>query len=97
MISIRPKIPQQHCHANGYKPNVVVEWLTLLLRIREISTTLTGYSDLGFSWFSSVPGEFRAGTLNEPRPLPTKSFPIRRHSLVPFSSTLSSLVTEKAS
>jgi hypothetical protein len=81
MISIRPKIPLQHCDANG---RVVVEWLTLLLRIREISTTVTGYSDLGFSWFSSVPGEFRAGTLNEPRPLPTKSFPILRHSLVPF-------------
>jgi hypothetical protein len=40
------------------KPNVVAEWLTLLLRIREVSDLNlgpeTGYLDWGFSWFSSV-------------------------------------------
>jgi hypothetical protein len=41
-----------------FVPNVVVEWLTLLLRIWEVlGSNLgpeTGYPDLGFSWFSSV-------------------------------------------
>jgi hypothetical protein len=32
-----------------------------------------------------------------PWPLPTKSFPIHHHSLITLSSTLDSLVTEKAS
>jgi hypothetical protein len=40
-------------------PNFVVEWVPLLLRIREVpSSNLgpeNGYPDSGFSWFSSVP------------------------------------------
>jgi hypothetical protein len=44
--------------------SVVVEWLTLLLRVQEVlSSSLcleTGYSAWGFSWFFSVPqDEFR--------------------------------------
>jgi hypothetical protein len=45
-------------------PNVVVEWLTLLLRIREVQGSNLGYPDWGFSWFSSVPpGKFWDSTL----------------------------------
>jgi hypothetical protein len=50
-------------------PNVVVEWLTLLLHIREVPGLLlgppvTGYPDWDFSWFSSVPpSECRDSTL----------------------------------
>jgi hypothetical protein len=49
-------------------PNVVVEWLTLLLCTREASGPSlgsgAGYPDGGFSWFSSVPpGEFKDTTL----------------------------------
>jgi hypothetical protein len=44
---------------NIVKPIVVVEWLTLLLRIRKVPGlnlgSETGYPDLGFSWFSPVP------------------------------------------
>jgi hypothetical protein len=40
-------------------PNVVVEWLTLLLRIREVLGSNLGpdigYTDWGVSWVSSVP------------------------------------------
>jgi hypothetical protein len=45
-------------------PNVVVEWLTLLFRIRvQISVPATGYPE-GFSWFFSVPpGECQPNTL----------------------------------
>jgi hypothetical protein len=48
--------------------NVVVEWLTLLFRIRKftsyILTAVTAYPDWGFSWFSSVlPGKCRDSTL----------------------------------
>jgi hypothetical protein len=37
--------------------NVVVEWLTILLRIREVSNLgpEIGIPDQGFSWFSLVP------------------------------------------
>jgi hypothetical protein len=42
-----------------YSPNVVIEWLTLLLRILEVSDSNlnpeTGYSDWHVSWFSLVP------------------------------------------
>jgi hypothetical protein len=49
-------------------PNVVVEWLTLILRIREgpgsILGPATGYPNSRFSWFSSVPpGELLDSTL----------------------------------
>jgi hypothetical protein len=41
------------------KPNVVVEWLTFLLHIKEVPGSNfgpeTGYPDWVFSWFSSVP------------------------------------------
>jgi hypothetical protein len=45
-------------------PNIVVEWLTLPLRIREVPRSIIGPGDrliwLRFSWFSSVrPGECR--------------------------------------
>jgi hypothetical protein len=40
-------------------PNVVVEWITVLLRIREVTALNLGpetsYPELRFSWFSSVP------------------------------------------
>jgi hypothetical protein len=40
-------------------PNVVVQWLTLLLRIRDLQGSYigpkTGYPDSGLSWFSTVP------------------------------------------
>jgi hypothetical protein len=70
-------------------PNVVVEWVTPLLRIREVPGSNiapeTGYSDWGFSWVSSVPpGECRIDILKRPRPLPSKFFPIH-HSLVSVS------------
>jgi hypothetical protein len=50
-------------------PNVVVEWLVLLLCIREVPGSNlgpeTGYPDWDFSWFFSVPPEkFRDSTLN---------------------------------
>jgi hypothetical protein len=39
--------------------NFVVEWLTLMLRNREVMGSNlgpeTGYSDCDFSWFSTVP------------------------------------------
>jgi hypothetical protein len=42
-----------------HQPNVMVEWLTLLLRIREVLLSNlgpeNGYPDWRFSWFSSVP------------------------------------------
>jgi hypothetical protein len=45
-------------------PNIVVEWLTLLLHIREVPGSNldleTGHSDWSFLWFSSIPqGKFR--------------------------------------
>jgi hypothetical protein len=50
-------------------PDVMVEWLALLLRIREVPGSNLGpetdYPDWGFSWFSSVfPGKCRDSTLN---------------------------------
>jgi hypothetical protein len=50
--------------------NVAVEWLTLFLRISEVPGSNldpeTGYPDLRFSWFSSVPpGECRHITLKQ--------------------------------
>jgi hypothetical protein len=49
-------------------PNVVVNWLTLLLPIQKLQGSNLGpetsYPDWGFSWYSSVPsGEFRDSTL----------------------------------
>jgi hypothetical protein len=51
-------------------PNVVVEWLTLLVRIRDVSGSNLrpepGYVDCGFSWLSSVPpGKCRDSVLNQ--------------------------------
>jgi hypothetical protein len=81
-------------------PNIMVEWLTLLLRIRKASGSILGpatvYPDWGFSWHSSVPpGKCRDSNLNRPRPLPSKSFAI--HHLLILLLTLYNLVTEKAS
>jgi hypothetical protein len=68
--------------------NVVVEWLTILLRIWEVpgSNLETGYPCWGFSWFFSVPtGEFRISTLKlGPRSLAFKSFP-NHHSPISLS------------
>jgi hypothetical protein len=71
-------------------PNVLVECLTLLLRIREVPgsnlSPETGCPECWFSWFVSVPaGECRNSTLQfRPRPLPAKFFPIY-HSLITLS------------
>jgi hypothetical protein len=51
-----------------FKPNVMVEWLTLLFRIREVSGSNpdreNGYPDGGSPWFSLVPlGKCRVNTL----------------------------------
>jgi hypothetical protein len=83
-------------------PNIVVDWLTLLLLIRELPGSILGPGDrlswLSFSSFSSVPlGECCDSTLKVGRPLPTASFPINHHLLIMLSSTLCSQVTEKAS
>jgi hypothetical protein len=50
------------CWGEYLKPNVVVKWLTLVLRIREVPGSnlgqQTGYPDWSFSWFPSVsPGK----------------------------------------
>jgi hypothetical protein len=41
-------------------PNVMIEWLTLLLRFLEAPASnlgpMTNYLELGFSWFSFIPG-----------------------------------------
>jgi hypothetical protein len=84
------------------KTNVVDEWLTLMLRIREVPGSNLGpvavYDDWGFRGFTQFI-EATAGIIPQirPRPLPTKSFPINHHSLITVSSTLYTLVTEKAS
>jgi hypothetical protein len=62
-------------YANAYiLPNVVVELLTLLLRIREVRGSISGpeigYPDWGILWFSLVLlGELLESALNCPRPL----------------------------
>jgi hypothetical protein len=49
--------PMQHCYMTclNNKPNVVVEWLTLKLRIREVPRLKlgpeTGYADRGYRGF----------------------------------------------
>jgi hypothetical protein len=53
----------------SYTPNALVEWLTPLLRIREVlGSNLgpeAGYTNLSFSWLSSVPPcECLGSTLN---------------------------------
>jgi hypothetical protein len=62
--------------------NVVVEWLTLLHRIRVVPGSNIrpeiGYPDWSSSWFFSVtPGNCRDLKIS-PRPLPSKSFSIHR-------------------
>jgi hypothetical protein len=60
-------------------PKVLVQWLTLLLRIRKVPGSNlgpeTGYHYLGFSWFYSVlPGEWRDSISKiRSRLLPSKS------------------------
>jgi hypothetical protein len=78
--------------ANRKIPNVIVEWLMLLLRIWEVQDSNisqeTGYPVWGFHWFFSVPpGKFRDSTLIRPQPLPSQFIA----HLSPFHSTLSSL------
>jgi hypothetical protein len=82
--------------------HVVVEWLTLLLRIWEIPrldsrprwpSILIEVFVVFISPSRRMPGEYLKISS---RPLPTKSFPIHHHSLI-LSPTPYSLVTEKAS
>jgi hypothetical protein len=87
--------------SSPWTPNVVVEWLTLLLRIREVPGSnfgpLTGYPGLYFSWFLSAPlGECRvsASKLGYGRFLPNYFHFITHH---PFHSTLYSLSFWKVS
>jgi hypothetical protein len=81
----------------------VVERLTLLLRIREVTGPnlgpKTGYIDWRFSLFSSVPpGELRDSTYLKiiQRPLPSISLPIHHLRITLSFNTIYSL-TEKAS
>jgi hypothetical protein len=89
-------------HCAKTLPNVVVEWLTPLLRIREVPGsnpgTETGYPDEGFSWLSSVPpGKFQDSNFKLvhdrflPHPL---QFIIHISSFIPSYIVC---VTEKAS
>jgi hypothetical protein len=84
-------------------PNVAVEWLTLLLRIREVPGSKLGPGDRlsrlrFFVVFLSPPGECRDKCLTiRPRPLPTISYPIHHYSFNTLLSMLYSLVSEKAS
>jgi hypothetical protein len=84
-------------------PNVVVERLTLLLRIRVVPGPnlgpKTGYIDWRFSLFSSVPPrELRDSTYLKirQRPLPSISLPIHNLRITLSFNTIYSL-TEKAS
>jgi hypothetical protein len=61
--------------------NIVVEWLTLMLRIREVHRSNLGsetdYIVRGFGLFLSVPPAYSGIVLYiRPRPLPSKCFPI---------------------
>jgi hypothetical protein len=88
--------------APSVEPDLVVVWLTLLLRVQEVPCSILGPSDrlscFRFLWFFSVPPvEYWNSSIKiKPRPLPTKSFSVH-HSLITLSWTLYSLVTEKAS
>jgi hypothetical protein len=48
----------------------------------------TGYCKLGFSWLSSIsPAKCRGNIVIKPRPLPSKSFPIRYSlTILPFGA-----------
>jgi hypothetical protein len=85
-----------------YTQNVVVECITLLLRFREVPGSNLGPKRPailieGFVVFLSPSTRMPGYYLKRPRQLPTKSFPIHYHSLITLSSTLYTLVTEKAS
>jgi hypothetical protein len=80
-------------------PNVVVECLTLLFRIRRVSGSNpypeTSYPDWSFPWFSSVPPDKLYLKLSHDHFLPyIFKFMIYLWS---FNSTLCILITEKAS
>jgi hypothetical protein len=66
-------------------PNIVVEWPTLLLRIREIPDSNlvpeTGYSDCFRGFPQSLQRMPKYELKIRPRPLPSKSFSIH-HSLI---------------
>jgi hypothetical protein len=89
------------CHFVHHKSlNVVVEWLTLLVCIREVSgsniSPETGYRDC-FSWFSSVPaGKCRDSTIKLGNgPFLSHPFQFILH-LWSFHSTLHSLRQRKS-
>jgi hypothetical protein len=74
-------------------PNVVVEWLKLLLRFREVPgsnlSSETGYPDWGFSWFCSVPlSECRVSTLQLGH---DRSFPYPFKFIIHLSQFISTL------
>jgi hypothetical protein len=86
-------ISPSHCHPNPYGegPNFAVEWLTFLLRIREVPGSNLG-PETGYPWFFTVPpGNFRysALKLNHYHFLPSP-FHFMIH-LTPFHSKLCSL------
>jgi hypothetical protein len=67
--------------------NVVVEWLTLLLHIREVPGSYlypeAGYLVRVFSWFSSVcGGKSRIVPRIRQRPLPFTYFPIHNSPII---------------
>jgi hypothetical protein len=69
----------------------MVEWLTLLIRIREVRgsnlSLETGYPNSGFRGFSVPPGQMPGKDLKmRPRPLPYKSFSLRHSLITPFDS-----------
>jgi hypothetical protein len=83
---------------DGLISNVVVDWLTILLHIREFPASdlgpETGYDDR-FSWVTSLaPGN----TVRQirPRPLPSTAFPIH-HLLITIYFDAMVRATEKAS
>jgi hypothetical protein len=73
-------IIRTYAQTNEYSPSVMVEWLTLLLRIREVPSSklgpMTGYLDWGFSWFYSAPEGKILGKYFKirPRPLTLNTF-----------------------
>jgi hypothetical protein len=74
-------------------PTGVIEWVTLLLRVREVPISNlgpeTGHADLDFTCFSSSlqPNTIIAPQIR-PRPLLPTSFPIHYSLIVPSFDTV---------
>jgi hypothetical protein len=74
--------------------NVEVEWLTLLLRIREVPVSNlgleNGYPDWGYSCFrQSLQANARMVPKIRPWPLPSTSIPIHYSHIIPHSTLYS--------